>query len=836
MIGITPNASIFETISAISTVIPSILEQSFSMGVRGLTTYIGQNADRYMDPFELHDCDLVIDGDSLSSNLYKWVSNCNSAFGGNYDQYYRTVCSFFEMLRQCNVVAYVLLDGGYLPKKLSTVRQRLRAKIGAIKYLNPFDAKPMFPIMMREVFVEALEHCGIPFMRCLFEADDEVAALARRLQCPVLSYDSDFYIHNVMYIPSVTLNFRVFRRSIPTSAGKGRQRQRKDLVQQILENGETCKFKMKKVEEDHALAEKVSYYYMDCALYRIENLVREKRLRAEMLPLFAVLLGNDYISSSLFRKFYSNVSMKRTGKNDTPQGKRIVAILRWLQTETRETAISKIIGHVEKEKKQWLQQQMQSAMDGYSQEHSEAYVYFGFASGDRTPLKRCYSFSSESTASDETEESVGDTSDANEKSDTGIVLSEHSDKENADENVDIQFAGKPGHFEAPAWLKPKLLNATLPRQIIDLLHLKLYVNSPQVENFLLPDCNVIAVDILRLIFTILHAPNKPELRYLTRVQRRTDIEYKRFECIADDVRFDSSQSDNFETFKFMFNCFDDATAFIDAIEAASMPPELRMFYLAIIYWSRKSAHMNIVHISSLILNYMVLSVIDGRLEPIRLRQKFEKTYRPQEIKQKKSPNVVISNEEPVASIEECLKSITRDDCILAQSNLLDLFEVSGKLRAKHTEFSSQILHGFAEFQSIVYQMNCLNVLCGEHLAKIRMSDFYNGCFLYNAYVALKERPNVRYYVQHFLFPNSPNMFRLYEAMLAVLAPFVQCISSQTISKRRKKRNINKKKARELRKSQEQATPASQDEVNDKASSGGSDYEDLNNKFSCLLKM
>lgn len=116
------------------------------MGVRGLTTYIADNADQYLDPFELHDCNLVIDGDSLASSLYK--SAHNSAFGGNYDQYYRVVCNFFEMLKQCNVTPYVLLDGGYQPKKLNTAKQRLRSKIGALKHLNPFNSQPMFPIMM----------------------------------------------------------------------------------------------------------------------------------------------------------------------------------------------------------------------------------------------------------------------------------------------------------------------------------------------------------------------------------------------------------------------------------------------------------------------------------------------------------------------------------------------------------------------------------------------------------------------------------------------------------------------------------------------------------------
>lgn len=114
------------------------------MGVRGLTTYIAANADRYLDAHELHDCNVVVDGDSLSCQLYKSI---NSAFGGNYDHYFRVVCNFFEMLKQCNVTAYVLLDGGYQAKKLTTVKQRLRSKIGAIKHLNPLmDSQPTFPL------------------------------------------------------------------------------------------------------------------------------------------------------------------------------------------------------------------------------------------------------------------------------------------------------------------------------------------------------------------------------------------------------------------------------------------------------------------------------------------------------------------------------------------------------------------------------------------------------------------------------------------------------------------------------------------------------------------
>lgn len=778
------------------------------MGVRGLTTYIAQHADRYLDPYELADCNLVIDGDSLSSNLYKWVSNCNSAFGGNYDQYYRTICDFFAKLKQCNVTAYVLLDGGYQLKKMNTVRQRLRSKIGAIKYLNPFDAKPMFPIMMREVFVEALQHCQVHLMRCIFEADDEVAALARKLNCPVLSYDSDFYIHNVMYIPWVKLSTRVYRRS------------------------------------SKQMAKKSSAFFMKCSLYRIENLIRDRRLRAEMLPLFAVLLGNDYVNSSIFKKFYSNVSMKRTGKNNTQQGKRIVALLRWLQNETLETAIAKIIGYTEKERKEWLHSQIEIAMSGYSHERSEAFDFFGFSEDD-FPVSAsvvCPSISNDveckSVDCDE-QETDSETSD---DSDTESVDSQI--KENApDSDIECSKENKQceitlSECELPDWLKQKILKANLPRFVIDLIYLRLFVNAPQVENFLLPDCHLIAIDILRLIFTILHLPNKPELRYLTRVQRRTDIEYKRYQCFDDDIHFDTSDDrDNFTTFKYIFREINESEQLFETIEK-TVPAKLQLFYLSIVYWSKRSEHLNIVHISSLIICYIVLSVIDPRLTPFRDREKFERLCRPQDAKQRLTQKKLKqgANEPPANSlktIKNCLDTVNKDECIVAQSNLMDLFEVSGKLREKHTEFSSNILHGFAEFQSIAYQMNCLNTLCDERLQNIQISNHYNGCFLYNVYVALKERPNIRYYIQNFLFPNSPHLFQLYETMMAVLIPFVPCLSNETISKRRKNKNINKKKSRELKKGT--AAPAVEPTADTVAGDESSDYEDLNNKFACLLR-
>lgn len=812
---------------------------SGKMGVRGLTTYIADNADRYLDSMELHDCNLIIDGDSLCCQLNKLT---NSAFGGNYDHFFRTMVNFFEMLKQCNITAYVLLDGGYQPKKLLTVRRRLRSKIGAIKHLNPYTCHETFPILMREVFVEAMEHCGINFMRCFFEADDEVAALSRKLKCPILSFDSDFYIHNVTYIPSNTLVLKVFRRNIPTDDSTKKVRQRKVLVSELDSHGDFRIFKTQKASKEPDASVK-TYHFMQCEVYRIENLVREKSLPAEMLPLFAILLGNDFVNRSIFRKFYLNVSMKNTGKRNTQQGKRIIALLRWLQHETLDSAIDKIINHTEKDKKKWLREQIGIGISGYIHEESIAYHFFGLSNkssynsieinikSNETQRKESLNSEEEIPSDDDCESEDDcekcDSEDEGLKSETDESEEEpqmESEKTNFDiRNIDVS------EFTPPDWLSKKILAGRMPRYIVDLMTLRLYINAPQVENFQLPDCNRIAMPILRLIFTILHHPSHREFRYLTRVQRRIDIEYKRFESLPTDTEFNTERDDNFDVFKLVLSDFENAEQMLEAINE-NVPLNLRLYFIAIIYWSKFSKHFNVAYASSLVLCQIVLSVIDSKVGAIRNPQRFEKVFNPSGIKKPTASK----GKDCQASIETCEAEITRDECILAQSNLIELFTLSEKLRAKHTEFSSDIIHGFAEFQAIVYQLNCLNILCGEPYPSIIMSKCFNGCFLYNTYMTLKDRPNIKYYIENFLLKNAPNLFNLFESILSVLTPFVKCLLKETISKRKKARNMIKKKKKEQRKITE-TLEESEVKQSDLVEQSGSDFEDLNNKFSCLMK-
>ncbi len=50
---------------------------------------------------------------------------------------------------------------------------------------------------------------GIKFFKCCFEADSQIAALANKWDCPVVSIDSDFYILDIKKGLITLENFRV---------------------------------------------------------------------------------------------------------------------------------------------------------------------------------------------------------------------------------------------------------------------------------------------------------------------------------------------------------------------------------------------------------------------------------------------------------------------------------------------------------------------------------------------------------------------------------------------------------------------------------------------------
>lgn len=806
------------------------------MGVRGLTSYIAKNAERYLEPFELHDCNLVIDGDSLSSNLYRWNSQCNSAFGGDYDQYYRTVIEFFDALRQCNITPYVLLDGGYPRKKLATVRTRLRAKIGAVKHINPFACLALFPLLMREVFVDALKDSGIAYMRCIFEADDEVAILARKLNCPVLSYDSDFYIHNVKYIPSVTLTAKVKHKKIP------RKLQRKDKT---------------KVNADDGPMIDEKYKFLDCCLYKIENLVKGQ-LNDDQLPLFAALLGNDYVSRKLFKSFYNQISLKNCGgKRDTKQQRRIIALLKWLQHETHESALKKVLGRLPKEERSYVLSQIKNAMSGYNTEESRAFTYFFNLlrideDDGRKNIEKIVEFvdynssdyESDVNEEDELDNEI-DTTDESDSDDNSNGKEEDNVKNIAEIKIDEILTEELSSFrnyQPPEWILSKILNAAVPRYFIDLLYLKLYVNAPQIENFILPDCNEIALPILQFIFTLLQYPDTDKtFQYLTRVQRISNVHYKKFSSIDMPFEFNPMEEKNENSFRYIFDSIPFHMDIFKQIEL--IPMKLKLFILSIAYFANKSKLIDIPYIHAVIICYCVLGEADKQYSPISRDYRYFQKHYANILKVYDGKRLEIDEiSESTKSIADiCNNNLTKDESIAFVNHLLPHFYINDSIRERHTNYSSTIIHTYAELQSILFHLNSLNSLLNHPYESINIAQYINGTFLYNMYVALKDRPNIQHYVKHHVFRNCTNYMELYEKILKVLEPIVRCLMADKnkmkksrLQNRRRNKNERRKKLKCDGKQQGEKNCENKNDHDDNEDSSESEFEDVNNMYSKLL--
>lgn len=224
------------------------------MGVQGLTTYVESNRN-FLQDVRFRDSRLVIDGCSLYFRLY-FNHGFDQQHGGDYDAFASLLTQFLSALEACNIQPYVVLDGGMDPsdKKFSTLRQRLQSKIREADSISHGRNGSVLPILVRKVFIQVLAQRGIPLAQCPAEADWEIACLARHWNCPVLTNDSDFYIFD---LPAGYLPLRFFQWT--NLNGKASQR------------------------------------YIPSRCYTTNNLCRWfGGMNRELLPLCAVLTGNDY--------------------------------------------------------------------------------------------------------------------------------------------------------------------------------------------------------------------------------------------------------------------------------------------------------------------------------------------------------------------------------------------------------------------------------------------------------------------------------------------------------------------------------------------------------------
>ncbi|KAJ8334590.1 hypothetical protein SKAU_G00402290 [Synaphobranchus kaupii] len=311
------------------------------MGVHGLTSYMEGNRKQFFKDLKLRNTTLVIDGCSLFFRLY-FTSGLDQQHGGDYDSFSNLIQQFFEALSSCNISPVVLLDGGidYTSKKFPTLVQRAQSKIKEADALSRGYHGSVLPLLTKEVFKQVLSSLHVPFIQCVSEADWEIACLANQWNCPVLTMDSDFYVFDLNggYLP-----FGFFQ----------------------WNNIGVC--------------QNTSERYIPASLFSINKFCAHfNHMNKELLPLFAVIAGNDYTSPGAMETFFSRVDFPRSVQpvHSRTQA-RIDGLLHWLSQFTGPAqainAVLQVLGDSAQDINRAL---LSSGMQEYKLSHSNLAGFF----------------------------------------------------------------------------------------------------------------------------------------------------------------------------------------------------------------------------------------------------------------------------------------------------------------------------------------------------------------------------------------------------------------------------------------------------------------------------
>ncbi|XP_014288558.1 protein asteroid [Halyomorpha halys] len=733
------------------------------MGVLGLTSYVNQRSDVCFEPYHLSDCVLIIDGYGLAAQLYNSYSKINSSFGGDYDKYCKLITNFIENLKKCRVTPLVICDGGYEKKKFNTVKRRNLQRVYALEKISPSCCNlQCFPLMMRHVFREKLKELSVLIFQTDFEADSEIAALSRKLNAPVLSNDSDFFIYDVNYIPLTSMIF-------DRCEGKGK------------------------------------HCYIPCQIFSVNNLLKSfGNIPKTMLPLLATVLGNDYIKTSSFKEFYSHLKMDKT-KKMRPGQRRVKGLVDWLKNETFESAMAKILQCMKKKARRNVKRNIKNIIKGYTNLESTLNDYLPEYIGDKNNIQSeevlelinsfnslCCTESSEESDNESvsSKELLGSSSD-NPDSEVEEELEENESDVSSDEasvkNIDVTV---PKNLLIPSWLLHESRLGNMCPSINTLLSIKVYFYCPQVEDYESDWAGSISLPILQVVLGLLGLSSinywyRKKSKYvnslLLSVKSVSGLDFPEL-----DVLHMLSPS---EKKLIIFKTLDVENPSI----LQSFPREWHLLLMSIVFWSKANeSSIKYWHLHALIITIITINVIFRQVGPCWQKKTFLKKYG-------SKMKILLKNNVPKSLPFECkstieaIEMVTSDDCLIALDGLIPYFHVDENLNRNSKRFSRNIVHTYAQLQSTFELGVTLNSLLSHPFKRSHLGNFYNGTFLYNFTVNFKGRTNVLSYMQT-LLGKAPSVLNLYIAvynnlMLLIPDPPKQVVKVKKPKKRKEIKEV-----------------------------------------------
>ncbi|XP_036049411.1 protein asteroid homolog 1 isoform X2 [Onychomys torridus] len=314
---------------------------SVIMGIRGLMSFVEDYSNEFFTDLKLRDTKIIIDGYSLFHRLC-FNSDLELRYGGDYDSFANVVQKFFESLFACHICPYVVLDGGcdISDKKLATLKDRAREKIQVAHSLSVGGGGNVCPLLIREVFIQVLIRLKVCFVQSFSEADRDIMTLANHWNCPVLSSDSDFCIFDLKsgFCPLSSFQWR--------------------------------NLNIVKTTEDYYIPARC--FSLDAFCHYFSN------INKALVPLFAVLCGNDHVNLPVIETFISKARLPLSSKGRRYQ--RVVGLLNWLSHFDDPTeALDHVLKYLPKKGREDVKELLCCSMEEYqpSQVKLQDFFYCG---------------------------------------------------------------------------------------------------------------------------------------------------------------------------------------------------------------------------------------------------------------------------------------------------------------------------------------------------------------------------------------------------------------------------------------------------------------------------
>lgn len=643
------------------------------MGVQGLTSFIEKHSHACMEKYELHDTDLVIDGDSTAYQLYsQHFTPKNCCFSGDYDRFGMLIKTFFKTLFDCKIKPIIIFDGGYDDRKMQTIEKRMKERITLGGIIDNTSKDILFPLFLGELFKDiAVEH-NLPVIRCDFEGDLESASIAKALNCPVLSNDSDFYIFDVLYIPFSSLKLQPIRNI---------------LLDSPIE----------------------SYSYISCKIYRTDKFVQFMKLSKSMLPLFATLMGNDYVNRKNLTQLFGK-SFHDRRQNNFKTGF-IEQLANWLKNQRDvDSAKEKVLELIRNGDKEQIKKEIQETINGYICKNSKYLAYIN------------------SEIQDEACEIGNDT-----------------------EGFDKDF------------LKVFLNNfrkCLYPSCFMNMLIQNTYYIRPQIEDHSVESAHMASIEVISVINQILKNSTE-KLRFYTRIQSGLKEQLLPLFLTSVPTYLEIQEFTEKDRKKFLFDILHIKENFVkDCLN--NFPSSWKLYILSIKYLCDKTG-MNWSIIYAIILCKILLEYVDKQIGFFRNANAFSDKYKQDicKILIDRTTSEAINTPNEI-SIEAAIEAISYEDSLIAQKNLITFFKMKPEL-GKTEAFNRRIVHASAQFQSCFYHINFLNSLLKSPFKNCPISNCFNGTFIYNMTSDLRNKHDENYV--HFLLQNAPSVLKCFSTMI-----------------------------------------------------------------------